>query len=226
MVLNAGDLQNEDHEEAMTRLCEIYWRPVYCYARQRGNSEDDAKDLTQEFFRHLLENEVVRKADPARGKFRSFLLGSMKNFLTNEWRKATAMKRGGGVMTLPMESDSGESLYLTSLADLDTPESIYDKSWALATLEEAMVRLEEEYETRGKGDLFRKLRLLLWGDRSTTYSELGNQLGMSEAAVKMAVARLRERAREQLRSEVAHCVALETEIDEEYSYLRELLQRS
>ena len=224
MILNAGDLTSEGQQLALARLCETYWRPLYCYTRQRGSSIDDAEDLTQEFFRNLLEKNVVEHADRDRGKFRTFLLTSMKNFLSNEWRRATAEKRGGGKAPIRLDADAGETLFLTSAIEHSTPETIFDKSWAIATLEEAMLHLEADYDAKGKGDLFRELRLLLWDDGSATYSQLGDQLGMSEAAVKMAVKRLRERAQEQLRTEITNTVGHSEEVEEEFRYLQAVLQ--
>ena len=117
MILNAGDLSGENRGRALEHLCESYWRPLYCYVRQRGQSEEDAKDLTQAFFARLLEKNTVEHANRERGKFRTFLLTSMKNFLSNEWRKASAEKRGGGKSAIPLESAAGETLFITSHVD-------------------------------------------------------------------------------------------------------------
>jgi RNA polymerase sigma-70 factor (ECF subfamily) len=225
VVLAAGHGVGEDCARALERLCQTYWRPLYLYVRRRGHGPDDAQDLTQEFFRAFLERNAVERADRARGRFRTFLLASLQNFLAKEWRRATAAKRGGGQPLLSLDTDSAEAQYRTGRVEELTPERAYEKSWAVATLEEAMVNLQSEYQRSGKGELFAKLRLLLWEDPDErTYAALGRQLAMSEAAVKMVVSRLRQRARELLRREIAHTIADPDEIDDEFRHLVAVLR--
>jgi RNA polymerase sigma-70 factor (ECF subfamily) len=225
VVLAAGHGAGEERARALERLCQTYWRPLYLYVRRRGYGPDDAQDLTQEFFRGFLERNAVERADRARGRFRTFLLASLQNFLAKEWRKANTAKRGGGQPMLSLDTDSAEAQYRTSRVEELTPEKAYEKSWAVATLEEAMVNLQNEYQRSGKGELFEQLRLLLWEEpKGETYAGLGRQLAMSEAAVKMAIARLRQRARELLRREIAHTVASPGEVEEEFRYLVAVLR--
>jgi RNA polymerase sigma-70 factor (ECF subfamily) len=224
-VLAAGHGAGEQRAEAMERLCQTYWRPLYYYVRRRGYSAEDAQDLTQGFFRVFLEQKAVERADQTRGRFRTFLLSSLQNFLAKEWRKASAAKRGGGQPMLSLDAAAAETEYLSSHLESLSPDKAYEKSWAVATLEEAMVNLQNEYRQAGKGELFERLRLLLWDEpKGETYAELGQQLAMSQAAVKMAVSRLRVRAREILRHVVANTVASPDEIEEEFRHLVAILR--
>ena len=162
---------------------------------------------------------------PTRGRFRTFLLSSFQNFLAKEWRKAVATKRGGGRPLVSLDAAGAESQYLSARFEELTPERAYEKSWAIAAIEEAMVNLQDEYQRSGKGGLFDQLRLLLWEDpEAETYAERGRHLAMSEAAVKMAVSRLRQRAREHLRREIANTVASPDEIEDEYRHLIAVLR--
>lgn len=225
VVLAAGHGGGEQRAQALERLCQTYWRPLYLYVRRRGYGPDDAQDLTQEFFQGFLEKNAVEQADQTRGRFRTFLLTCLQNFLAKEWRKTNAAKRGSGRPVLSLDADSVESQYALGRFEELTPERAYEKSWAVATLEEAMVNLQNEYQRSGKGELFEKLRLLLWEDsKGETYAELGRQLAMSEAAVKMAVSRLRQRARELLRREIAHTVASPGAVEEEFRHLVAVLR--
>jgi len=225
VVVAAGHGAGEERARALERLCHAYWRPLYLYVRRRGHGPDDAQDLTQEFFRGFLERNSVEKADRSRGRFRTFLLSSLQNFLAKEWRKESTAKRGGGQPTLSLDAAAAETHYLTSRFEELTPEKAYEKSWAIATLEEAMVNLQNEYEESGKGGMFEKLRLLLWDEpKGETYAGLGRQLAMSEAAVKMAVSRLRQRARETLRRVIANTVTGPDEIEEEFRHLVAILR--
>src|SRR5262245_61099399 len=225
VVLAAGHGSRERRAEALERLCQTYWRPLFHFVRRRGCGVEDAQDLTQEFFRTFLEQNAVGCADRARGRFRTFLLSSLQNFLSKEWRKASAAKRGGGQPMLSLDADAAETQSLTSRLHEMTPERAYEKSWAVATLEEAMVALQNEYQQSGKGDLFERLRLLLWDEpKGETYAELAQQLALSEAAVKMAVSRLRGRAREILRRVIANTVASLDEVEEEFRHLVAVLR--
>ena len=225
VVLAAGHGSGARQAEALESLCRSYWRPLYCYVRRRGYGIADAEDLTQEFFRVFVEQNAAGRADRTRGRFRTFLLASLQNFLANEWRKANAVKRGGGRPTVPLDASAAETQLLANRLAEMTPERAYEKSWAVATLEEAMVSLENDYRRSGRGVLFDSLRLLLWDEpRAETYAEVGPGLAMSEAAVKMAVSRLRRRARELLRRAVADTVASPDEIDEEFRHLLAVLR--
>jgi len=220
VVLSAGNGDTTDEGAALEKLCQTYWYPLYAYVRRRGHSPEDARDLTQEFFARLLKGNWVKRADPQKGKFRSFLLSVMNHFLADEWDKAQALKRGGGMAPLPLEFNTAEARYSHESPDHTTPEHIYERRWALALLEEVLRRLRSEYEQEGRAELFAELNPCLVGGRTEQgYAELAAKLGVSEGTVKSAVHRLRQRYRQLLREEIAHTVAEPGEVDEELQYL-------
>jgi len=220
VVVTAGRSDTTRARDALARLCQTYWFPLYTYVRRRGNSPEDAKDLTQEFFARLLERNWVANADQEKGRFRSFLLSAMNHFLADEWDKARAQKRGGGVAPLPLQLDTAETRYGVEPADNVTPERSFERRWALTLLDEVLIRLRVEYAHEGKTDLFAALNPCLVGERtSQPYAELAKRLGMSEAAVKSAVHRLRQRYRQLLRDEIAQTVAGPEEVDDELRHL-------
>ena len=227
VVLTAGRNDTTRANEALGRLCQMYWYPLYVYVRRRGHAAADAQDLTQEFFARLLENRWLDQADPQRGRFRSFLLAALKHFLANEWQKARAQKRGGGLVLVYLDDDSAEHRYALEPATESTPESLYERRWALALLEGVLLRLDNEYRLEGKGELFDALKSSLTVNRSTVaYPDLAAKLGLAEGAVRVAVHRLRKRYRQLLRAEVAHTVSSPDEVDEEMHYLFQVLSRS
>lgn len=208
-------------EVALEQLCRTYWRPIYTYVRRQGHASHDAQDLTQEFFGRLLAGPGLSGVDPARGRFRSFLLASLKHFLANEWDKVRALKRGGGVRIVPLDAaatggDTEASPSLTSAAPDRSPEAAYDRQWALAVLDRVLSRLEAEHRSAGKGEFFAALRPTLTADRTALpYAVLGRQLGLTEGAVKVAVHRLRQRYRVLLREEIADTVERPDQVDQE-----------
>jgi RNA polymerase sigma-70 factor (ECF subfamily) len=219
-VLTAGRSETPRARTALEQLCRHYWQPLYTYVRRVGHPREEAQDLTQEFFARLLERNTVAKADPARGRFRSFLLGSLKNFLAHEWEKARAQKRGGRVQVIPLEFDTAETRCAPELANTDTPDKIFDRQWALSLLDIVLARLRADYADCGKDDLFLALKETLTGGRSEIpYRKLGGRLGMSEGAVKTAAHRLRQRYRELLREEIVNTVAGPEEAAEELRQL-------
>jgi RNA polymerase sigma factor (sigma-70 family) len=223
LVLRAGRREDRDAEAALATLCQRYWYPLYAYVRRCVADVNEAQDLTQEFFLRLLEKDFLGDVDRRRGKFRWFLLSAMKHFLANEWRRARARKRGGGRSRVPLDLSTAETRYCTEPADLLTPERLYDRQWALALLDQALGRLQAEYAARGKSRVFDELKDSLAGE-GRAYAELAGSLDMSEAAVKMAVHRLRRRYGELLREAVAHIVAdpedIEGELHELFAALR------
>lgn len=220
VVLTAGRNDTTRAGDALAKLCQTYWFPLYAYVRRRGHSPEDAQDLTQEFFARLLEKNWVGDADQFKGRFRSFLLLAMNRFLSDEWDKARAQKRGGGVPLVPLQFDTAETRYGVEPADPATPERTFERRWALTLLEEVLNRLRKEYENEGKTDLFAALHPCLVGERTAQpYAELATQLVMNEGAVKSAVHRLRQRYRQLLRDEIAQTVADPTEVDEELRHL-------
>ena len=200
----------------MACLCETYWYPLYAFVRRKGYQTAEAQDLTQSFFTELLEKERLQLADEQRGRFRSFLLASLNHFLVNQWREAQAQKRGGHVCTFSVDFQAGESRYGLEPAHESTPETIFQRRWAMVVLESALNRLSTEYKQSGKLPLFECLKSHLGGDSAAvTYQEIAEQLEMSEGAVKVAAHRLRKRCRELLREEVAQTVSTADEIDDE-----------
>jgi len=220
MVVAAGARATPRSEEALARLCEAYWYPLYAYVRRWGYTADEAQDLTQEFFARLMEKGYLRQADPHRGRFRSFLLAALKHFLANERDRAGAQKRGGGRPPLPLEIETAEGRYSLEPVDPETPEKIFERRWALILLDKVLSRLRDEYHRTGRGALFDVLKdLLTSGKADETYARLGAELGMSEGAVKVAVHRLRRRFGELLREEIAETVADPQDVDDEIRYL-------
>jgi RNA polymerase sigma factor (sigma-70 family) len=220
LVLSAQDRNSPRAADALTRLCQAYWYPLYAYVRRRGHSAEDAQDFTQEFFARLLEKNWVGRADQQKGKFRTFLLTAMKRFLADEWDKARAQKRGGGLAPVPLQFDTAETRYGHEPADNVTPEQSFDRRWALTLLDEVLNRLRTEYEQEEKAELFASLNPCLVGDRtSQPYAELATNLGVSEGAVKSAVHRLRQRYRQMLRDEIARTVSEPGEVEEELRHL-------
>jgi RNA polymerase sigma factor (sigma-70 family) len=216
VVLTAGSGNTDGAREAVARLCQTYWHPLYAYVRRVGHSPHDAQDLTQEFFARLLEKNYLAGADESRGRFRSFLLASLKHFLANEWHKAHAQKRGGGQIPIPIDMASAETSIGFEPADTTTAEKIYERRWALTLLESVLRRLRGEYVRDGKQKLFEQLKpTLTEASRSVAYAEIARRLDTTEGAVKVAVHRLRQRYREVLRAEIAETVAEPAEVDDE-----------
>lgn len=202
-----------------------YWNPLYAFARRRGSSPDDARDLAQGFLGAFLERNAVLNADPARGRFRTFLLTCFKNYLMNEQARARTVRRGGNLDFVSLDAVSAEGRYLLEPADTVTPDQAYDRQWALGTLERAFAAVRDEYGAAGKSVLYDRLRLLLWEDAvETTYKELGAHLKLSEAAVKMAAVRLRRRCRLALFDEIARTVLRKEDVEEEYRHLMAVLR--
>ena len=224
VVLAAGQGGTTHSQAALGKLCQTYWYPLYAYVRRRGHSPEDAQDLTQEFFAQLLERQALAKADPNRGRFRSFLLGSLNHFLANEWQKARAQKRGSGRELLSLDWAAAEDRFDLEPADHAAPDRIFEKQWALTLLSEVLNRLEQEYRGAGKADWFLELKQTLMGVReSQPYVELANRLGVSESAVKVAVHRLRKRYRELVREEIAGTLAGPQDVEPEMRHLFSVL---
>jgi RNA polymerase sigma-70 factor (ECF subfamily) len=221
LVVAAGQQASPASVQALAALCETYWYPLYAYVRRRGHGPEDAQDLTQAFFTALLEKDVLRTADAARGRFRSFLLTAFKYFLAKEHARAAAQKRGGGRLVLSLDFHTAESQYHREPVSDLTPERIFERRWALSLLDQVLARLEREFADAGKQDLFNSLKVFLTAAPDAgPYSRAAAELGMSEGAIKVAVHRLRQRYRDRLRAEIAQTVANPDEVDDE---LRQLL---
>jgi RNA polymerase sigma-70 factor (ECF subfamily) len=224
VVLSAGRSESTRAQESLAQLCKVYWYPLYAFVRRQGYGPDDAKDLTQEFFARLISKKYLDDVDRSKGKFRSFLLASLKHFLANEWDKAQAQKRGGGQVFIPLDAHSAETRYRLEPSHEMTAEKIYERRWALTILEEVLKYLREEYVREGKVKLFEELKDVLAGaSDSASYAEIAGKIGMTEGAVKVAVHRMRHRYRALLRAEIANTVENPAEIDDELRHLFEVL---
>jgi|SRR3954470_11578759 RNA polymerase sigma factor (sigma-70 family) len=220
VVLTAGRSDLPQAAEALEKLCRAYWYPLYVYVRRQGNTPEDAEDLTQRFFSRLLEKDYFAKADPDRGKFRTFLVRSLNNFLINEWKRAGRLKRGGDLTFLSLNADEAEERYAGEPIAESNPAGAYERLWAVALIEHVFSILRAEYSSTGKPRIFEALKSFIWGDADPiSYAEIGGPLNLTEGAVKVAVHRLRRRFREVVRAEVAHTVARPEDIDEELRYL-------
>jgi len=215
-LVAAAGKHSPEAQQALAALCQVYWYPLYAYARRQVANVEDAQDLTQEFFAQLIEKDYLQAADPQRGKFRSFLLTAFKRFMAKERDRANAQKRGGDRRILSLDFQAGESRYSLEPGSPGTPETVYERRWALTLLEQALTRLRQEFTDAGKQQLFQTLKATLTGDGSLEpYGQIATQLGMSEPAVKVAVHRLRQRYKELLRDEIAQTVTSADEIDDE-----------
>jgi len=212
---------------ALEKLCSAYWYPLYAYVRRNGRSPHDAQDLVQEFFARLLERKYLRQADQNRGRFRTFLLTSLKNLLINEWKKSNREKRGGGQRIVSLDdTDAAETRFIAEGKSSRTPDCEYDRNWAVAILSRVLERLQGEFLEDGKSKIFEELRTFLVGDENTApYAEISERLGMSEGNLKVTVHRLRRRYREILREEVSPTVHDAGQIDEEIRALRAALSK-
>ncbi|MEO7413137.1 MAG: sigma-70 family RNA polymerase sigma factor [Opitutaceae bacterium] len=220
LVLQAGGSTSLGTTAALAQLCKTYWYPLYSFVRRGRLSPHDAEDLIQSFFAFLLEKNVFAKADPARGRFRTFLLSALQNFQSNERARAQSQKRGGGQAIISIDEADAEARFQNEPATNLTPERLYDQKWAASLLNQVLQTLRQEYAAARKGPLFDEISVLLWGGRAEAgYEEIGRKLGMTEGAVKVAVHRLRLRYKECLREEVAHTVASPGEIEDELRYL-------
>jgi RNA polymerase sigma-70 factor (ECF subfamily) len=212
----------DDVRPALAELCSIYWYPLYAFVRRSGYSPEESEDLTQEYFARLLSKNWLATVDRAKGRFRAFLLATMKHFLANEWRRTQTEKRGGKLLMVSRDVDQAEERYHREPADSLSPDLLYERRWALTIIENVFATLRSEMEEAGKRELFETLKDLLSPDtRHLSYAEAGARLGMSEDAVKMTVYRLRKRYRDLLRAHIAATVSTNAEIDAE---IRELFR--
>ena len=232
LVLSARDKSAPDGAVALADLCRAYWFPLYTFIRRRSRDSQEAQDLTQGFFTRLLEKDFLDDVQPERGRFRSFLLAAVRHFVSNEWDKQRADKRGGkrwhvSLNAMDVDWESGESRYLTVPAQNLTPERLFERQWALALLERVLMRLRDEYVATGKQDHFETLHPFLSTDReNANYSDASNSLNCTVEAARAAARRLRQRYRQLLRDEIADTVALPEQIDEEIRHLFDVLSNN
>lgn len=224
VVLRVGQEDSTQAMAALEQLCRTYWYPLYAYVRRRGCTEHDAQDLIQGFFALLLKRQALQKVEPGRGKFRSFLVTALNNFLHDEHDRQQAQKRGGGQPVISLDAQEAEQRYRLEPPDTETPEKLFDRRWALTLIDVAIGRLRQEFADARKASLFEHLcRFIVQGVDNRSYAEVAQQVGMNEEAVKKAIQRLRRRYREAIREQIALTVTTPREIEEELRHLVSVL---
>jgi len=219
-VLAAGRRHTPQSDQALEELCRTYWFPLYAYVRRRGSSKEDAEDLTQTFFARFLEKNYLAGLSAERGRFRAFLLASLKHFLANEWDKSQRQKRGGGVALLSLDWQTADTQFQIAATAEPSPERAFDREWALALLGKVITRLQAECETEGRGQQFAELRIFLTaGKGDGSHATAAKRLGLDEGTVRVTVHRLRKRYRQLLRDEIAQTLADPAQVDEEMQAL-------
>lgn len=220
VVLSAQDRDSAKSDAALESLCRTYWYPLYAFTRRQGYAAHDAQDLTQEFFARLLKKQYLKSAEPEKGRFRTFLLMALKRFLANEWDRRHAQKRGGFATVVSIDYELAESRFAAEPAHGLQPDVLFDRQWAMTLLERTMSQLHDEYKSTGRARLFELLQACLAKDESALpYAEIAARLNLTEAAVKMAVQRLRARYREILRRQIADTVSSPEEVEDEIRHL-------
>ena len=220
VVLAAGQRHTPQADGALAELCQTYWFPLYAYVRRRGHNKEDAEDSVQAFFAKLLEKNFLESADSAKGKFRAFLLVSLKHFLANEWDKSQAQKRGGGAAHLSLDWQTADAKFQVAATNEPSPDKAFDREWALALLAKVIERLQKECEADGKMKLFEQLKMFLTaGKADSAQAEVARVLDMEEGAVRVAIHRLRKRYRILLRAEIAQTLTDESQVDAEMQAL-------
>lgn len=224
LVLAAGESESEKANGALDRLCRTYWFPLYAYVRRLGYSPADAQDLTQSFFARLIERRLVRQADPARGRFRTFLLTALKRFLINEHAREQAAKRGGQFDFISWDAVAAEERLRSEVRGGTNPEQAFARSWAFVLLDHVLVLLREETAQQGLDEHFERLKDFVWGGSDeVAYASMAAELGWTESGVRVAVHRLRHRFGELLRAEIAHTVERPEDVEAELRYLIEIV---
>jgi DNA-directed RNA polymerase specialized sigma24 family protein len=223
-LIRAASGDPTDSREALAALCQKYWHPVYAFIRSRGYDREQSQDLTQGFFALLIEKNYLLDADPQRGRFRFFVLAAVKHFLANEWDRAKRLKRGGGQVPVSLDLAEAEAWHIVAAVEQATPESVYERRWALSLLENVMSKLRAEFADAGKANEFDRLSMFLNRDSdSARYDTVAEQMGISAGALRMSVHRLRRRYRSLLRTEIADSVCGPEEVDEELRFLLSIL---
>lgn len=224
-ILAAGHDVGTRADSALAELCRTYWYPIYAFARRKGHQPADAQDLTQAFFAHAIESQLVRKADPQKGRFRSFLLGCFGLFLASEHERAWALKRRGDWVVMPIDLTQAEGRFANEPSSTATPERLFDRHWAVATLDAALGRLEGELRTSGRNGIFAELLpALQGGPDAPTYAMIAQRFGTTEGTIRVTVYRLRRRYRELVRAAVSQTLNDPMDVDEELAHLRAALR--
>jgi len=216
VVLAAGKRSTPQSDHALEELCRTYWFPLYAYVRRRGHTKEDAEDLTQAFFARFLGKNYFEGLSAERGRFRAFLLASLKHFLANEWDKSQRQKRGGGAAPLSLDWQTADTQFQIAATKEPSPDKAFDREWAVTLLARVIGRLQAECETDGRGKQFAELKIFLTaGKGALSHAEAAQKLGMEETAVRVTVHRLRKRYRQLLRDEIAQTLADAADVDEE-----------
>jgi RNA polymerase sigma factor (sigma-70 family) len=225
VVLAARGGQDTQALTALETLCRAYWYPLYAYLRCDGWCEPDAQDLTQGFFEHVLEHQTLDRVAREKGRFRSFLLASLKHYVADQRAHAQRQKRGGGQHHFSLDAVTGEERYRLEPSDSRTPDQLFERRWALELLDRVLVRLRDEYAGPEETALFEALQPFLAAkEGGDTYASLAERLGRSEEAIKKTVQRMRRRYRELFREEIAQTVTTAEEVEDELRYLREVMR--
>jgi len=219
-IVNAAGSGDSAARSALAKLCETYWYPLYAYIRRRGSTPDDARDLTQGFFASLIERRDFDSLQRERGRFRAFLLASLQHYLANDFARRTTQKRGSGVLPLALEFDGAEGRYRFEPAGKETPQTLFERRWALTVIERALGEVRREWEAASKVAEFESLKSCLLGDAPDGgYAAIARDISSTEGAVRVAVHRLRRKFQKRLRAEIAETVADPAEVDDEIRYL-------
>lgn len=228
VVICAGGTGTPEAEAALEKLCRAYWPPLYAYVRRTGQQPSDAQDLTQAFFERLLANGRFGSADQSRGRFRTFLLSSLKNFLVNEWRRNNRMKRGSGSANLSFDCAPEEQLFAREPATQESPDVLFERRWATRLLEKAVDAVRNDYLRARQIELFEAVIPAVWGDSDAkSYGQIAASLGTTEGAIKVAAFRIRQRFRERIRDTVASTLpdpCNEAEVNAEIQHLQDVLR--
>lgn len=224
LVVAAGHPHRNETREALASLCESYWYPLYVYLRRRGYTAEQAQDFTQEFFVQLLQGRYLDRAEREKGRFRSFLLSSLKYFVADEEDRQRAQKRGGAAV-VSLEFKAGEERYQREPSHDDTPEHIFERRWVLLMLDRVVETLRNEFVQHGRADHFERLKVFLLGQSDTPYAALAREMNTSEGALKVTIHRLRKRYRELFRQQILDTVADPNEVESELRYLAAVLSK-
>ncbi|HRY52003.1 MAG TPA: sigma-70 family RNA polymerase sigma factor [Candidatus Paceibacterota bacterium] len=220
VVLAAGRSATPEADHALEELCRTYWFPLYAYIRRRGHGKEDAEDLTQAFFARFLQKNYLTGLSAERGRFRAFLLASLKHFLANEWDKSHRQKRGGQALHLPLDWQTADSQFQLATATHTSPDLAFDREWALALLERVVSRLRAECMSEGREQQFELLKPFLTpGTEDWRYADVAGLLGQDETALRAAVHRLRKRYRRLLHDEIAQTLTDPAQVEEELQSL-------